>query len=210
MFKLISATPSPYARKVRIALAEKGLAFELLTEVPWDCTTSTPRYNPLEKLPILLLPDGSSVYESSYILQYLELKHPQVPLVPRDADGYLAARKLEVLCDGVCDAVVLTLFEKTRTGGGSPEWLARQRRKIEGGVAEMAKLTAKQRWAVGDSFGLGDIAVGTALGYLSVRFAELNWQALYPDLARFSEHLETRPSFKNSVPYAQTITDKVM
>ena len=210
MFKLISATPSPYARKVRIALAEKGLAFELLTEVPWDHTTSTPRYNPLEKLPILLLPDGSSVYESSFILQYLELKHPQVPLVPRDVDGYLAARKLEVLCDGVCDAVVLTLFEKTRTAGGSPQWLARQRRKIEGGVAEMAKLTANRQWAVGDSFGLGDIAVGTALGYLSVRFAELNWPALYPDLVRLSERLETRPSFKNSVPFAQTITDKVM
>ena len=115
-----------------------------------------------------------------------------------------------MLCDGVCDAVVLTLFEKTRTGGGSPEWLARQRRKIEGGVAEMAKLTANQQWAAGGSFGLGDIAVGTALGYLSVRFAELHWQTAYPDLARFSEHLETRPSFKNSVPYAQTIIDKVM
>ena len=61
MFKLISATPSPYARKVRIALAEKGLPFELLTEVPWDNTTTTPRYNPLEKLPVRLLPDGSSV-----------------------------------------------------------------------------------------------------------------------------------------------------
>ena len=79
MYQLISATPSPYARKVRIALAEKSLPFELLTEVPWDSTTSTPRYNPLEKLPILLLGDGTSVYESSYILQYLELKHPQVP-----------------------------------------------------------------------------------------------------------------------------------
>ena len=125
MYQLISATPSPYARKVRIALAEKGLPFELLTEVPWDSTTSTPRYNPLEKLPILLLRDGTSVYESSYILQYLELKHPQVPLLPKDIDGHLTARKLEVLCDGVCDAVVLSLFEKMRAGGGSPEWLAR-------------------------------------------------------------------------------------
>jgi glutathione S-transferase len=74
----------------------------------------------------------------------------------------------------------------------------------------MAKLTANRQWAAGDSFGLGDIAVGTALGYLSIRFAELNWQASYPDLVRLSERLETRPSFKNSVPCAQTITDKVM
>jgi glutathione S-transferase len=80
MFKLISATPSPHARKVRIALAEKGLPFELKTEVPWDSTTSTPKYNPLEKLPVLILEDGSSVYESSFILQYLELKYPETPL----------------------------------------------------------------------------------------------------------------------------------
>ena len=144
MYQLISATPSPYARKVRIALAEKGIPFELLTEVPWDSSTSTPRYNPLEKLPILLPGDGTSVYESSYILQYLELKHPQVPLVPKDIDAHLASRKLEVLCDGVCDAVVLSLFEKMRAGGCSPEWLALQRRKIEGGSGRWATPSA---WA---------------------------------------------------------------
>ena len=210
MFKLISATPSPYARKVRIALAEKGLPFELITEVPWDSTTRTPDHNPLEKLPVLILDDGSSVYESSYILEYLELKYPQVPLLPQDVDERLAARKLEVLCDGVCDAVVLTLFERMRAGGGSPEWIARQRRKIEGGVAEMAKMVGGRPFAVGERFGLGDIAVGTAVGYLSVRFQDLPWRTLYPDMALLSDRLEARPSFKNSVPYAQTITDKVM
>ena len=210
MFKLISATPSPYARKVRIALAEKGLPFELITEVPWDSTTRTPAHNPLEKLPVLILADGSSVYESSYILEYLELKYPQVPLLPQNIDDRLAARKIEVLCDGVCDAVVLTLFERMRAGGGSPEWIARQRRKIEGGVAEMAKMVGSRPFAVGNQFGLGDIAVGTAVGYLSVRFQDLPWRTLYPDLAQLSDRLEARPSFKNSVPYAQTITDKVV
>ena len=76
MYQVISATPSPYARKVRIALLEKGIPFELLTEVPWDSTTSTPKYNPLEKLPVLVCADGTSVYESRFILEYLELKHP--------------------------------------------------------------------------------------------------------------------------------------
>ena len=210
MYQLISATPSPYARKVRIALAEKGLPFELLTEVPWDSTTTTPRYNPLEKLPILLLGDGTSVYESSYILQYLELKHPQVPLVPKDIDGHLAARKLEVLCDGVCDAVVLSLFEKMRAGGGSPEWLARQRRKIEGGMAEMARLVGQRQWAVGESFSLGDIAVGTAAGYVSLRYPDLAWRTLHPDLAVLCERLAQRKSFTDSMPAAQTISDKVV
>ena len=86
MYRLISATPSTYARKVRIALAEKSIPFELVTEVPWNRTTITPRYNPLEKLPILLLENDDSIYESSYILEYLELKHPRPPLLSTDGD----------------------------------------------------------------------------------------------------------------------------
>jgi glutathione S-transferase len=211
MLKLISATPSPYARKVRIALAEKGLPFELLTEVPWDSTTATPKYNPLEKLPVLILADGPSVYESSFIMQFLELKYPETPLLPPDVDGILAARRVEVLCDGVCDAVVLTFFERMRAAGGqSPEWQARQRRKIDGGVREMARLIGRRTFAVGDTFGLGDIAVGTALGYLAVRFKEFEWRTLYPDLAAYAAALERRPSFAATVPVPQIISDKVV
>lgn len=211
MLKLISATPSPYARKVRIALAEKGLAFELLTEVPWHGTTLTPRHNPLEKLPVLILEDGTSVYESSFILQWLELMHPDPPLLPDGIDGKLAARRLEVLCDGVCDALVLTFFERMRPQAHrSAEWLARQRRKIDGGLAEMARLAGDRAFTVGDRFGLGDIAVGTAVGYLSVRFAELDWRGRHPNLAALSGRLEARPSFRGSVPYAQAITEKVV
>jgi len=211
MLKLISATPSPYARKVRIALAEKGLPFELMTEVPWDRTTSTPKYNPLEKLPVLILEDGSSVYESSFILQYLELKYPQPPLLPGDVDGTIAARRLEVLCDGICDAVVLSFFEQMRSEEGrSQHWLDRQRRKIEGGVREMARLVGDRIFAVGDEFGLGDIAVGTALGYLLVRFPEFDWRSQYLDLAAFSARIEARPSFANTVPVRQMISDRVV
>ena len=210
MLQLISATPSPYARKVRIALAEKGIAFELLTEVPWNNTTSTPKFNPLEKLPVLILEDGSSVYESSYILQYLDLKYPTPPMLPADVGDVLAARKLEVLCDGVCDALVLTFFERMRGEGASPEWTARQRRKIDGGVKEMARLVGKGEWAVGDRFSLGDIAAGTLVGYMAVRFPELPWRTQYPNLAALSDRLEQRPSFKNSVPSAQKITDKIV
>ena len=208
--KLISATPSPYARKVRIALAEKSLAFELVTEVPWHGTTTTPRYNPLEKLPVLILDDGNTVYESSYILQWLELKHPSPPLLPADVDGILAARKLEVLCDGVCDAVVLSLFERMRKEQASPEWLSRQRRKIEGGMREIARLVGKRDWAVGDRFSLGDMAAGTACGYVGLRFSEFDWRNLYPDLAAYSDRMEQRPSFRMTTPSAQAITEKVV
>lgn len=210
MYKLLSATPSPYARKVRIALMEKGIPFELVTEVPWDTTTTTPKYNPLEKLPVLIADDGTSVYESRFILEYLELKHPMPPMLPRDVDGIIAAKRLEVLCDGICDALILMFFEKQRKEGQSAEWTARQRRKVDGGLREMARLVGDRAFAVGDTFGLGDIAVATVTGYIGVRWPDLGLRSLYPNLAQFSDRMEQRPSLQNSRPYAQVIKDKIV
>ncbi|MCX7270110.1 MAG: glutathione S-transferase N-terminal domain-containing protein [Burkholderiales bacterium] len=136
MLQLISATPSPYARKVRIALAEKNIPFELITEVPWNQDAITPQHNPLAKLPVLLLEDGASVYDSRFILEYLELVYPQTPLLPADVPGKLAAKQLEVLADGVCDAVVLVFFERMRGEGASADWTARQMHKIQAGVLD--------------------------------------------------------------------------
>ena len=211
MLRLISATPSPYARKVRIALAEKAIPFELRTEVPWDSGTMTPQYNPLEKLPVLLLEDGSAVYDSRFILEFLEAKFPTPPMLPADIDNRLAARQFEVLCDGICDAFVLLFWERHRMSEHqSQEWMARQQRKIDGGLAALAAIAGTKEFLIGDRFGLADIAAGSALGYLSVRWPEYGWRMRYPDLAIFSDRLEQRASFRASVPYPQVISDKVV
>lgn len=208
MYRLISATPSPYARKVRIALLEKGIRFDLQTEVPWHADTATPAYNPLEKLPVLVLPDGTGIYESRFILEWLEVKHPTPRLLPDDPDGVLAARQIEVIADGICDAVVLLFFERRREVP-SEAWMARQRRKVEGGVRALAA-RAGEGFLVGDRFGLADIAAGTALGYLAVRFPEFDWAAEFPVLAAMHARLEARPSFAATRPVPQTITEAVV
>jgi glutathione S-transferase len=80
-------------------------------------------------------------------------------------------------------------------------------RKIEGGVRELARSIGDKRSAVGDRFGLGDIAVGT-VGYLEVRFPEFEWRSRYPNLARYADTLGERPSFRSTIPYPQTIRDE--
>lgn len=211
MYKLISATPSPYARKVRIALIEKGIPFELITEVPWDRSTQTPKYNPLEKLPILITDDGRSVYESRYILEWLEAKHPTPPMLPDDIDGKLAARHMEVLADGVCDAFLLNFFERMREPEHrSQEWLDRQRRKIDGGLAAIESIVAGRTFAVGDRFGLADLAAATVFGYLSVRDPSVDFRGRYPKLAEFCDRMEQRPSLAATRPVPQKISDKVV
>lgn len=208
MYELISATPSPYARKVRIALLEKGIPFTLRTEVPWHADTATPSYNPLEKLPVLVLPDGTGVYESRFILEWLEVKHPTPPLLPADPEQALRARQIEVICDGVCDATVLLFFERRRESPSEP-WMARQRRKIDGGLAALAR-AAGPGFMVGDVFGLADICAGTVLRYLAVRYAEHPWRDTHPELAALSNRLEERPSFAVTVPIPQNITEAVV
>ncbi len=211
MYRLISATPSPYARKVRIQLAEKAIPFELITEVPWNNDTQTPQFNPLEKLPVLICDDGETVYESRYVNEWVEMQHPEPPLTPKDKDGVLLAKRFEILADGVCDACVLVFWERARDEDKrSAEWMARQLRKRDGGLREIARLLGDRTWCVGGGLTLADIAVGSMLGWLRVRMPELDWRAQYPNLARLQDRLEERPSFKDTVPTAQVISDKVV
>lgn len=209
--QLISATPSPYARKVRIALAEKSIPFELLTEVPWNDDTSLPQHNPLEKLPVLILDSGDTLWESSFILEWIERKHPAPPLLPPDDDGILAHKRMDALASGVCDAFLLVFFERMRPEDKqSQPWIDRQMRKVRGGLAEIARVVGDRAYAVRDSFGIADISAGSVLGYLDVRFPELAWRQTHPNLARYLDGLMARPSFQSTVPYPQTISGPVV
>lgn len=211
MYRLISATPSPYARKVRIQLAEKSIPFELVTEVPWDNDTRTPQFNPLEKLPVLICENGDTVYESRFVNEWIEFQHPNPPLMPKEKDGILLMKRFEILADGVCDACVLVFWERARPDGArSEEWLARQLRKRDGGLREISRLLGGKSFCVDDQLTLADIAVGSLLGWLRVRMSEFGWREIYPNLAEFQDRLEARPSFANTLPYAQVIRDKVV
>ena len=211
MYRLMSATPSPYARKVRIQLAEKDIPFELMTEVPWNDDTRTPQFNPLEKLPILICEDGETVYESRFVNEWIEFQHPEPPLMPKEKNGILLAKRFEILADGVCDACVLVFWERARPEAArSQEWMARQLRKRDGGLKEISRLLGDRPYCVDNRFTLADIAVGSLLGWLNVRMSEFGWRAQYANLAELQDRLEARPSFANTMPCAQIIRDKVV
>lgn len=209
--KLISATPSPYARKVRIQLLEKGLPFELITEVPWNDDTTVPEYNPLEKLPVLILDDGRAVYESAYILEWIERMHPKPALMPTERDAYLEARRYMVLSDGICDAALLLFFERLREPEHRSEpWMARQLRKVERGLEALAQDIGSREYAVGNTLTLADISVAAPLGWLKVRAPDLDWASRHPTLSRYYDRLSQRDSFVRTVPTAQVLRDRVV
>ena len=202
--KLISATPSPWARKVRIVLIEKGIDCEVVNDVPWSPQTCVPRFNPLEKLPILVTDEGESVYESRLIAEWLERRFPEPPMIPRDDAGYLRAKICEVIADGVLDALLLYFFELGRTHQND-EWRERQLRKVVGGVAEVFRLIAEAPFAVGNRFSLADAAFVAMLGSLDFCIAQghvlrFDWRAAHPSLVRYFEVHQARPSVIETRP----------
>jgi glutathione S-transferase len=100
-------------------------------------------------------------------------------------------------------------FEKQRSSP-SQEWTSRQQRKVDGGLCQLASWAGDREFLVEDRFTLADIAAGSVLGYLRVRFQDHPWQEEYPNLKRYSDRLEARESFKTTIPTPQTIKDRIV
>ena len=201
MLKLIASTTSPFARKVRIALAEKKIECQMIAASAWDAGNPVHAFNPLGKLPVLILDDGTHLYDSRVIVEYIDLVSPVSRLIPEPARQRIAVKKWEALADGICDAAAAIVVERRRPANlQSDEWIERQRRKIVEGVGEFARELEDRAWCHGESYTLADIACGCALGYLDLRHADFDWRASYPNLARLFEKLGKRPSFSDTLP----------
>ncbi len=219
---LISATPSPFARKVRMAMIEKGIAFTLQNEVPWHANTQTPRYNPLEQLPILIPDDGDPVFESTYLMDWLEHKYPEPSMLPLDPALAMEAKLVHTIAEGVADATVLLFWEMQREHI-SAEWAKRQLRKVKGGLTDLNRRVGDREFVVADRFGLADIAVIALLGMQDTvietgmigawqSFApDMDaWNVLYPNLKRFEAHHHDRPSVKETAPSMFDLAEKIV
>ena len=219
---LISATPSPFARKVRIAMIEKGVPFVVQNEVPGHADSIPARYNPLEQLPILIPDEGDPVFESTYLMEWLEYKYPEPSMLPADRDLAMTARLVHVIAEGVVDAMLLLFWEMQREVV-SAEWAKRQLRKVTGGLADLERRASDRDYLVGDRFGIADIGVIAMLGALDT-MAEAQmipawqkfdskiqpWTALYPNLVRFEARHRDRPSVSATSPRMFDLVEKIV
>lgn len=199
--KVIGSLTSPFVRKIRIALIEKNIPFELVIDPPMDPDTKVPDFNPLGKIPVLIGDDQSIWYESDLILEYLEVLHSDTPLLPRSRPAALPVRKTLMLADGVADAGVLIFLEKRRSADKQdPEWTGWQRGKVERGLAVLESAARNKDFLHGDEFGAADIAVGCLLQWMEFRLPEIEWRNDHPSLVALNARLNTRPSFMRTTP----------
>lgn len=199
--KLVGTLTSPFVRKVRIVLAEKRLDHEFEIDIPWNEGTRVGHFNPLGKVPVLILDDGDALFDSRVIVEYLDTLTPVARLIPEIARARVQVKRWEALSDGICDAAALAVAESRRPAEKqSGDWIERQQKKVRHGVQALALELSEKPWCVGDAYSLADIAVGCALGYLGLRFPDIPWREDYPNLARLEEKLMKRTTFSDTIP----------
>ena|SRR5687768_8517217 len=202
--KLLGGPVSPYTRKVRIVLAEKKIEceFEVVDVNPAENPVNA--HNALGKIPTLLLDDGTALFDSRVIVEFLDNVSPLARLIPDDNRERVAVRRWEALADGALDAGLLIRYEGLRPKKEqSAAWTGKQAGKLERGLAMIAAELGDRTWCHGDRYSLADIAVGSCLGWVELRKpAGIEWRGAYGNLARFYDRLMERAAFADTAPKA--------
>lgn len=198
--KLVGSLTSPFVRKVRIVLSEKRIVYDFDVDIPWESDTRVAEHNPLGKVPILIMDDGTTLYDSRVIVDYLDSANPVSRLMPEFNRERSMVKRWEALADGISDAATTIFLERKRPESlQSTEWISRQQKKAMLGLEVAARDLGDKKWCEGNVYTLADVALGCTLGYLSFRFPEMKWR-MFPNLVRLVDMLEERTSFIETAP----------
>jgi Glutathione S-transferase len=196
---LIGQYDSPFVRRVGIALRLYGLAFE---HRPWSVfgdAEKVAQFNPLRRVPTLVLDDGEALIESGAILDYLdELAGPSRALIAESGPDRRRALKVCALATGLADKAVSLIYERVLHAQTSDSWIVRCTGQI-GAVLDVLEQDRAGRpgpWWFGDSIGHADIAVACALRFLHDGHPALVQEERWPQLASHLSRCESLEPFQ--------------
>ena len=193
--KLRYSTTSPFVRKVHVLALETGQIdrIELVKTVTTDPDLG--RNNPLQKVPAMELDDGSSLYDSRVICEYLD-SQAGGKFFPAPGLARWTALRRQALADGMMDAAVLRMMESKKPENlRSADWDKRQKLKVTQGVA------ALEADHLGPQLDIGTLSVAIVLDYLDFRFKAEDWRPAHPKLAAWHKNFSERASLKKTLPH---------
>jgi glutathione S-transferase len=198
--KLHWSPRSPFVRKVMIFAHETGLVDRLqCMRTVVAMTAPNPILlpdNPLNKIPTLVLDDGTVLYDSGVICEYLDNLQQGTPLFPREGPARWTALRRQALADGFLDFLLLWRNERERAQP-SQSLLAAFDTKYRGTM----RFLEQEASSLNETpFGIGHIAIGCSLSYLDFRFADLEWRDRHPQIAAWHAAFAERPSAKGTQP----------
>ena len=200
MLTLRFSTSSPFVRKVRIGAALIGLAreIEIVAAETGDPGDVLRQQNPLGKIPALVLEDGTVLYDSRVILEYLDHRAGGGRILPRDPGARIEALRLQALGDGIMDAGILQIYEQRWRAEDrrEPRWVEHQAGKVERALAVLEQAPPPLKPMIH----VGTIAIACALGYLDFRFAG-RWRVGHPRLVQWLDGFAAKvPAFSETKP----------
>lgn len=196
---LIGQYDSPFVRRVAIALQLYGIPFE---HRPWSTFGDADRiapFNPLRRVPTLVLDGGEALVESGAILDYLdELVGPSRAMISESGIARRQALKVCALATGLADKAVSLVYERVLHEAISDQWIARCRTQIADvlGVLESSRAAASLRFWFGDAIGHPDIAVACALRFTREAHSGLFEEKRWPALIAHAMTCEALPAFQ--------------
>lgn len=195
--KLRYGAASPFARKCALAAHILGLADRITlvdnSNDPGDAIRSR---NPLNKIPMLLTDDGTAIFDSPVILEYLDHLAGGGKILPKDAKPRFRALVQQALADGLMDAAILVMYEGRfrEPEQHSEKWVAMQQGKVN------KALQALEADMPGEEVSVGTITIACALGYLDFRFKG-EWRKSHSKLAAWLDSFQARvPGYDQTQP----------
>ncbi len=201
--KLFFSPASPYARKVRAAAIELGLSDRLALEQT-DVVPGRPNrpyaqaHNPLRKIPALLIDDGTTIYDSTVICEYLDSLAGGGRIIPREPPHRWRVLTNHALAQGMCDAAILIRYEMVIRPEERrwPVWIDDQWDRIDSGLEWFTRNSAE----LADPINVAHLALGSLLGYIDFRMPEREWRKRFPIVRDWFERIGRRPSFQQTWP----------
>jgi len=202
--KLWHSPPSPFARKVRACAIELGLDGKIdmieTRVAPNKPNLELAREAPLIKVPVLATDDGTVLYDSRVICEYLDALAGGNRLFPAAGAARWDALRRQALGDGIIDAGVLRRYELALRPEALrwDEWLTGQLAKVEHGL----DAAEREAGGWGDAFDIGHVTLACALGWLDFRFPDSGWRNARPRLGAWFGRVAARPSLARTAPSA--------
>jgi len=197
--KLFYSETSPYSRKVRLTVLEKGMEgqIEPILCNPFEEALALKAANPLGKIPTLVLDDGDVLYDSPVICAWLDSQSALNPLIPEAGKAHWRVRRCEALADGILDAAYNVVMERRRPEGErSMDWV----QHWTGEITHALTTVEAEVDNFGDTITLAHLAFATALGYLEFRLPELDWRSSCPATVAWYDIFRMRASMRETQP----------
>jgi glutathione S-transferase len=199
--QLIGSPTSPYVRKVRVYIKETGTRCDFVPVDAWQPDAALLAMAPLGKVPVLVRDDGSALFDSLLVLEYLDHARPEAQrLLPTAGEGRWEVLRWHALAHGLIDATVFRLLDLRRPEPlRSAQVRAREEVRIARTLDSLEKSIAERQWACLDRLTLADVVLGVALQYIDFRYPH-DWRGKRPALAGWLARVGSRSSFTDTLP----------